>query len=708
MFDRLTLRNRIFTFTFALIVITIAAIWIFIRPSYKRAIVDERSKIVAQLQEYSLNKSEIHIRNWLNATNYISEEIARDPEAVSSLLRRSVGLTPGLMRIIIGEAASSDKVVVNKSTLDWVQYPENIKDWTPSTSDPRISISWFSDKEQNLYFFATQRPIQLGNEIFSIVFFFDATDIATELIRLSNVEETYQVGVINHMGSDITLNSEFSFDDETYSTNNLSRQAIQDIDGDSWYIFNSAFETIPFWHSVGIRESDVLQPVTNLIIFSLISGASILLVMLGFSHYISFRINHPIAALIEDVEHMSNLDFDRTIHEPSLPEFGLMRETLENIRITLRRYQKINVEKIIIEEWKNKYMMTYSEDLIGIIDQNRKFRFLNNHFTGFLEILKLNPKEITLEDLFSHKSLHKEEQNNLVHYPDPFTVTVEQADVTYFDEDQDEEPKYYDCQFLTISDENNAEQGALMILHDTTEDRLLEQKRSDMINIIVHELKNPVTGVVGLTKLLMENSVMDESEQQVILREVLNSGERMNQLVNRFLDVQRLESGRVDIDKEPVDLARIVTEVNGISKPLLSSKNLNVKVIAEEADYIVLGSQDLIYDAVQNLVSNAVKYGDENRTIEVKLAKINDKISLSCTDYGYGISLEDQQKVFDKFFRVKSNPKSAKEKGTGLGLAYVKEIMMRHDGDITLSSDPDLGSTFTLVFPSLEIKELEA
>ena len=118
-----------------------------------------------------------------------------------------------------------------------------------------------------------------------------------------------------------------------------------------------------------------------------------------------------------------------------------------------------------------------------------------------------------------------------------------------------------------------------------------------------------------------------------------------------------------------------------------------------------MGAKELIFDAVQNLVSNAVKYGDSERTIDLNLVKKDDNISISCTDYGYGLSIEDQQKVFDKFFRVKSNPKLAKEKGTGLGLAYVKEIMHRHGGDVTLESSDEIGCKFTLIFPLTVDKE---
>ena len=98
-------------------------------------------------------------------------------------------------------------------------------------------------------------------------------------------------------------------------------------------------------------------------------------------------------------------------------------------------------------------------------------------------------------------------------------------------------------------------------------------------------------------------------------------------------------------------------------------------------------------------MSNAIKYGDPERTIDIDLKSTKSDVSVAITDHGFGISIENQNKVFEKFFRVKSNYKAAKEKGTGLGLAYVKEIMLRHNGDIKLESSSKIGSRFILTFP---------
>ncbi len=703
MLNQLTLRNRIFIISSVLIIFSFALIWIFVRPKYKEQIISERSTIVAQLQEYSLQETEYTIRNWLNTSNYVAEEIIQSPAEVESLIRRTIGLTPRLMRVLLTETSSGEEIDVNRSVYNWVSYPEEFGEWDNSKLDPRINVVWIPDSTQSIDFFVTQRPVQVGENILLLSLFFDAKKLSENLSSLP-LDGSYRVNVVRSNGVSV-FGDPLLKDNRSLLNQSLSETQIIDFEGKNWYSYSAEFQSIQLVHIIGIDEAVILEPVRNLVFYTLATGAGILLLMLVFSHYISIRINKPIAELINEVESMSKLDFETPIHKPALPEFGLMQETLENIRITLRRYQKLNVEKIIIEEWKNRYMMTYSEDLIGILDQDRKFTFTNNHLVTFLENLELNPKLVNLDGMLNHPMIKKSKSNQLVYYPEPFTVKIVQAELSH--QIDAETTYYYDFQHLTIEDEEKQEQGSLFILHDKTEERILDQKRNEMINIIVHELKNPVTGVVGLSSLIMENPEIEEHEKQILVKEINVSGKRMNELVNRFLDVQRLESGRVEIEKKPVDLKQIAVDVRRISKALLNQKSLELKIYAVEEDYTVMGSSDLIFDAVQNLVSNAIKYGDTERSIELTLTKNDDKISISCTDYGYGLSVEDQQKVFDKFFRVKSNPKLAKEKGTGLGLAYVKEIMIRHNGDVALESSEEIGCRFTLIFPEIVEKEVE-
>jgi signal transduction histidine kinase len=670
--------------------------WVLILPQYRETIINQRTTIVSQLQEYSLKRTDQIMRNWLNSTNYLAEEIAQAPDQTQSIVTKTINLTPGLMRITITQEATPDAFDIRRSLYNDIDFSHIDYNWYISRLDPKISVSWSADTLQSVDFFIAERVIQIGENVFHLHLFFNASTITHSLIDIP-LGGTYVANIVSATGANIVPSQPFEFPSFLVGEASYSDQSTIELDGNQWFILTSHFQTTPFWHVIAVEDSFILQPVYNLILFSLITGSIILLLMFVFSWYVSFRVNKPVEQIIQDVEYMSSLNFEHQIKPVVLPEFNLMQTTLENIRLTLNRYQKINVEKIILEEWKNRYMMTYSEDLIGILDDSKHFTFTNNNFQGFLDTLGLDLKNCTLNDIFDHQNIRIAKFEQTIHNPDPYTVKIKRSEVAYVM--NDEMTDFYDFQYVSIVNKDDEEQAALIILHDTTEDRLNDIKRNDMINIIVHELKNPITGVIGLSGLLLESENISAEESHALLKEIKLSGERMNSLVNRFLEIQRLESGRVSIDFEYINLVQLTEQVLSITHPLLNEKRLKSTLTKEGTNFVVRGGSDLIFDAIQNLISNAIKYGGKGRTIEIELHEMEEAIKVSVTDHGYGIALEEQKKVFEKFYRIKSNKASAIEKGTGLGLPYVREIMHRHKGEIELQSNDEIGSRFTLIFP---------
>lgn len=696
MFSKLTLRDRIFAISSLLILVAIALIWVFIKPQYQETVVKERTTIVSQLQEYTLRQTDQTVRNWLNATVRLAQDLSADPAKAPDLSNKAINYTPGLMRVLISDTQSDEEIDLVRAIFNAVEFPDQNIQWYPSKLDPTTNTAWLSDQNQNVDFFIAEKAFQIGSNVFTLRLFFNSQNLNDNLTVIPLKKDSYFANIQDGSGSNIVQESEFQFPADLIGENSFSEETVVNVDGKDWYILSSRFETIPFWHLIAIEDAYILEPVNQLLLFSYYTAAGVLILMLIFSWYVSLRINKPIKLLLEDVEYLENLDFDHRIKQVSLPEFQPMHDTLENIRTTLSRYQKLNVEKIILEEWKNKYMVTYSEDLIGVINEEGTFSFINNQLTTFLETLQLNPKNTSLDKILKHPSIKVDESNQSLHYPEPFTIKVSQSSLTHSTDEGTE--YYYDFQYLSILDEKNKEIGAYVIIHDKTEDRLLDIKRNDMINVIIHELKNPITGVVGLSRLIIDSDNIEPEESKTLMKEVLNSGERMNELVNRFLDVQKLEAGNTSLNITDVDVQKVIDDVSALSKPLLSSKNLRLSVSETGKDFHIEADKDLVFDAIQNLVSNAVKYGEPDRLIDINIKSTKKNVSVAVTDHGYGISIEDQGKVFDKFFRVKSNYKAAKEKGTGLGLAYVKEIMQRHNGDISLESSPKIGSRFTLTF----------
>jgi signal transduction histidine kinase len=253
-------------------------------------------------------------------------------------------------------------------------------------------------------------------------------------------------------------------------------------------------------------------------------------------------------------------------------------------------------------------------------------------------------------------------------------------------------------QNIYIRKENDS-YGSLVVFHDLTTERQIDQMKTEMINVIVHELRNPLNSIMGFTSLMIDDPGLGEEERLHFLQIVHESSHNLNQLINRFLEIQRLELGKVNYPKQMTDLKLMLEFLVESQQPVAMKKAITFNVSIAPSLPEIYVSATLMREAYLNLISNAIKYGDENRSIDIELFLRDSSMIFMITDHGYGISAEDQKKLFTKFFRVMSNAKAAEQVGTGLGLAHVKSIVAFHQGTIQLESNPDIGCKFTLIIP---------
>lgn len=696
MLNKLTLRNRIFTVSFALVLLAVLLIWFFIRPAYERTIIKERSTVISQLQEYTLRHTDYTIGNWLNSVNRLAEDLVSTPENTGDLVQKAVNYTPGLMRIFITDYDSGRNIDAVRTLYNSVNFESPEPEWTPARSDEQIRFFWTENTDGTHNFFITRKDFQVAGAVYGLYMYYNAQPVYRDLLNipLGGLNET---GILTADARHLFNGPGFPFPQELAGDSSFSNTGKISAEDKDWFIYASRFETLPLWHGIAVEESFVLQPVRQLMKFTLITGGLLLIFIFFLSRYVSYRINEPVQSLINDVEYLGKLDFEHPITAVNLPEFRNMYDVLENIRLTLKRYRKLNVEKVILEEWKTRYMITYSNDLIGTVDDNRSFSFVNNNLMALLESLQLNPATASPEDVLNHPGIKAKKSNKSLHYPGAYVVQVEQIDAEYHKSKED--IQYFDVQLISITDENSIQAGAFMLLHNRTDDKKLDIKRNEMILMIAEELKNPAGAVTGISKLLVDNKSMPQEELDILHRELYASGERMNELISRFLEVNDLELDADEKAFEQVNVLQVIKDVNIILHPLLNAKQLNVQLNAEKKSYNINGNKELVFDAIYQLMTNAIKYGDPNRTIVIDISGSASSVTLSITDYGYGINVKEEKRIFEKFYQGSSRRAVKPEKGTGLGLSYVREIMRHHNGEVLLDSRPEIGSKFTLIFP---------
>jgi len=243
------------------------------------------------------------------------------------------------------------------------------------------------------------------------------------------------------------------------------------------------------------------------------------------------------------------------------------------------------------------------------------------------------------------------------------------------------------------------EEYILLLADDRTEITRTEEIRNDFVANVSHELKTPV-GALSLLAEAIESSADDEEAVRRFAARMHKESARLAALVQDIIELSRLQGANVAQQGQEVDINDVVSEAVDRSQLPAESKNIHI-VIGGRVDAKVYGDQDLLVTALRNLIDNAIRYSPENTRVGIGLRAKEGLVSISVTDQGEGLSAEDQERVFERFYRVDS-ARSRHTGGTGLGLSIVKHVVSNHGGEVTLWSQPGQGSTFTLRLPEME------
>ncbi len=245
-----------------------------------------------------------------------------------------------------------------------------------------------------------------------------------------------------------------------------------------------------------------------------------------------------------------------------------------------------------------------------------------------------------------------------------------------------------------------AKHGVLAVLRDVTREKEIAKAKSDFVSKVAHELRTPLSSIKAYVEMLVDGEATDEKTLREYYEIIQTSSERLSRLIDNMLNISRIESGTVRVNKEPVSMAVVVKEAADVARPQAEAKQIKLDVELTPVFYQVLADRDMIYQAVLNLLSNAVKYTKDGGGVTVKMAVMEQDrtVTISVSDTGVGIPEQDLPRLFEKFFRVEANSKMAK--GTGLGLNLVKHLVETvHGGRINVTSQVGSGSTFSMTLP---------
>ncbi len=237
------------------------------------------------------------------------------------------------------------------------------------------------------------------------------------------------------------------------------------------------------------------------------------------------------------------------------------------------------------------------------------------------------------------------------------------------------------------------------VFRDITDEVESERIKSEFLSMAAHELRVPMTSISGYVDLMMLGMLGPVNEKQSeFLHVVKANAERLMTLVNDLLDISRIESGEFRLEFRPISLAEVVSEVAESLRGQLAAKEQRLIVDMPPELPPVMADRNRMIPVMTNLLSNAHKYSPAGSEILVRGRRVGDRLRIDVCDHGIGISKQDQERLFTRFFRA-DNAIATQENGTGLGLAICREIISRHGGEILVQSELGKGSTFSVVLP---------
>jgi len=237
-----------------------------------------------------------------------------------------------------------------------------------------------------------------------------------------------------------------------------------------------------------------------------------------------------------------------------------------------------------------------------------------------------------------------------------------------------------------------------LVLRDVDREVQLAEMRSHFVASVSHELKTPLTAIRMFAETLAMGRSNNDQTRAEYLQTIVSESERLSRLVDNVLDFSRIERGKKIYRMQPTSLADVVRSAARTMEYPLVQQGFQLTINIDDTLPVLMADADAIEQAILNLLTNAMKYSGDARSIDLRLGRAGHEAAIDVTDQGLGINRDDQKRIFDKFYRVRS-PRTDLIAGTGLGLTLVTHIVKAHGGRLEVTSTAGQGSTFSVRLP---------
>lgn len=404
--------------------------------------------------------------------------------------------------------------------------------------------------------------------------------------------------------------------------------------------------------------------------------ALVITIFLGF--LIASSITVPIRDVTKKAEKMAMGDFDQYVDIKSDDEIGQLAGMFNHLTLKLKE----TIQDMDLERSKLNTIFNYMAEGVIAIDTNGSIIHAN---PTAMEILNLDEDDLIDEKCIDLKSLNI----NKINYND--ISSLEGTELSMINS------QVFKVKYAPFKNETNVIGGLIVVFQDITQEHKLDNMRKEFVANVSHELKTPITTIKSYTETLMENDV-DKELYLRFLSVIDTESDRMARLVRDLLQLSNIDYKKATWNKEEVSLNKMLDEIIQKLDLVIKEKGHTLKLNIQKDLPGILVDRDGIEQVILNIISNAIKYTENRGIIEITAYNTEKDMILKVKDNGIGIPIEDQERIFERFYRVEKG-RSREMGGTGLGLSIAKEIAEAHNGSISLESSPKKGTEITLRLP---------
>jgi two-component system phosphate regulon sensor histidine kinase PhoR len=416
-----------------------------------------------------------------------------------------------------------------------------------------------------------------------------------------------------------------------------------------------------------------------------IGGIIILLLAALISFVVFKRFTNPLGELQKGAERFANGQLDYKLQPGNTEEIASLSESMNRMAEDLNS----RIRTIVEQSNEREAILTSMTEGILALDSKQKVVTLNKAISAFFE---LSPQDVlgkSIYEVIRITALHR-----LVDEATAGNTTIEK-EIRLAGENE----LYFQAHGTPLTDISGNRIGLVLVFNDITRLKKLENIRRDFVANISHELKTPITAILGSAETLLETTIKKPEDNKRFLDMIIRHSDRLNSLVDDLLVLARLESeaGEGEIMLSRHKIVDVLESSIALCKTKSEASQVHLERECDSALEIDINFRQ-IEQAVTNLIDNAIKFSTPGGSIHLKVTLQANEIIISVEDQGCGIESQHLPRLFERFYRVDKG-RSREMGGTGLGLAIVKHIALAHGGQVSVDSTPNKGSTFMIHLP---------